>query len=492
VNATLTRRDFLKVAGVGVAGAALIGASACNAPQNPFRPRPDANVVLITIDSLRKDHVGAYGGAYGGANGAANGGARARTPNLDALARDSLRFTRAYPECMPTIPTRRAVYTGRRTFPFDDYSARENGNALMYGWLPIPQGQPSIAEYLGDRGCETLLVTDNYHQFKSSMNFHKGFKIFEFIRGQETDRYKPYWIVSAEQMNRYLPVEEIRTRHYLANVAGRKSEEDYFPAQVFLKASELVKTLGNRQPFFMSIDCFDPHEPWDPPEKYVSLYDEGYDGPEPFCPRYGDSGYLTERQVKRMRALYAGEVTMTDRWLGEFLGTLEDENLMDDTLVVLLSDHGHLLGERNLTGKPHEGLWPELTDIPFMIRHPEGKKAGETSDFFASTHDVAPTILGFLGAGAPNGMEGRDLSVIFEGKDPEPRPYFTIGYHDHVWARDERHVMFCRNDGSNPRLFDVQADPEQRNDLAAANRKVVDRMFEEYVRKDAGGDPPIY
>lgn len=479
---SLTRRDFLKVAGLGVAGAALVGAAGCSSPVNPFQRRPDMNVVLILIDSLRKDHVGAYGGT------------RAKTPNLDALVGESLRFTRAYPECMPTLPTRRAVYTGRRTFPFDDYSAQENGSALMYGWLPIPEGQSTLAGHLGERGVETLLVTDNYHKFKPGMNFHKGYKIFQFIRGQETDDYKPYWTVPREKMQRYLPVEEIRTRHYLANVADRndEQEEDYFPAKVFNKASELIRTLGNRQPFFMTVDSFDPHEPWDPPEKYVSLYDDGYDGPEPFCPRYGSSGYLTERQIQRMRALYAAEVTMVDRWLGEFLNTLEDMKLMDDTLVVLLSDHGHLLGERDMTGKPFEGLWPELTDIPFVIRHPEGRKAGKTSDFFASTHDVAPTILGFLGLRTPRGMEGLDLSVIFDGKKPESRPYFTIGYHDHVWARDERYVMFCRNDGSNPRLFDVQADPQQTNDLAPSNRKIVDRMFEEYVKKDARGEPPIF
>jgi len=436
------------------------------------------NAVLITIDSLRKDHVGAYGNDW------------IQTPNLDALAKESLRFTRAYPECMPTLPTRRSIYTGRRTFPFDDYSAEENGNALMYGWLPIPKEQTTIAEYLGERGTETLLVTDNYHQFKPSMNFHKGFKIFEFIRGQETDRYKPYWNVPPEKMRRYLPIEEIRTRHYLANVADRASEEDYFPAQVFLKASELVGTLGDRQPFFMAIDCFDPHEPWDPPEKYVSLYDDGYDGPEPFVPRYGDSGYLTGRQLERMRALYAGEVTMTDRWLGEFLNRMEDLKLLDDTLLVVLSDHGHLLGERGLTGKPFEGLWPALTDIPFMIRHPEGQRAGETTDLFTSTHDVAPTILGALGMGTPGGMEGQDLSGLFDGDEPEPRSYFTIGYHDHVWARDERYVMFSRNDGANAKLFDLREDREQKNDLAGRNPDLVRKMYEEYIVADAGGEPP--
>lgn len=121
------------MAGLAVAGAAIVGAAGCSTPVNPFRRRPDMNVVLILIDSLRNDHVGAYGGT------------RAKTPYIDALAKDSLRFTRAYPECMPPLPARRTVYTGRRTFPFDAYSTQENGSALMYGWLPIPDGQSTLS-----------------------------------------------------------------------------------------------------------------------------------------------------------------------------------------------------------------------------------------------------------------------------------------------------------------------------------------------------------
>jgi hypothetical protein len=89
-------------------------------------------------------------------------------------------------------------------------------------------------------------------------------------------------------------------------------------------------------------------------------------------------------------------------------------------------------------------------------------------------------------------MEGQDLSPLLDGKALEPRPHFTLGYHDHVWARDERHVMFARNDGAQARLYDAQADPQQRTDLAGAEPETVERMFEEYVLKDAGGPLPNY
>jgi hypothetical protein len=89
-------------------------------------------------------------------------------------------------------------------------------------------------------------------------------------------------------------------------------------------------------------------------------------------------------------------------------------------------------------------------------------------------------------------MEGQDLSPLLQGKELEPRPHFTLGYHDHVWARDERYVMFGRNYGAKARLYDAQADPQQRRDLAGEDPGTVERMFEEYVLKDAGGPLPTY
>ena len=193
-----------------------------------------------------------------------------------------------------------------------------------------------------------------------------------------------------------------------------------------------------------------------------------------------------------MNALYAGELTMMDRWLGRFMDRMEELNLFKDTMVLLLSDHGMILGEHGIVGKPHYALYPETVDVPFMIRHPEGKSAGDTSDYFASTHDVAPTILGHLGIEAPRQMTGQNLTTLFEGGEPEARPHFTLGYHDHVWTRDERYAMFCADDGSDAKLFDVQEDPKMNKDIAPGNQEIVKRMYDGYVLRDAGGPLPTY
>jgi hypothetical protein len=85
-------------------------------------------------------------------------------------------------------------------------------------------------------------------------------------------------------------------------------------------------------------------------------------------------------------------------------------------------------------------------------------------------------------------MDGQDLSVPLDGEDPEPREHFTLGYRKHVWYRDESYVMFSRSDGSEAKFYDVRADPQQTRDLAGEEPETVERMFKEYVLKDAG-DP---
>jgi arylsulfatase A-like enzyme len=477
---TLTRRQFLKTTGAGAAGASLLGASAlssgCSTQPGKWT---GANVVLIIIDSLRKDHVGAYGNDW------------IQTPNLDALAKESLRFTRAYPESFPTICARRAIHTGMRTWPFRDWQRYKGIDIGLWGWQPIPDEQTTLAEILKQNGYATLKVTDNLHEYKPSMNFQRGFDVFDFIRGQTTDTYKPIWTYPPEEVERALGMQEY-FQQYFANVAYRQREEDWFSPQVFTRASEVLEAASEGPPFFMVVDNYDPHAPYDPPEEYAALYDEPYDGLEPFSPVYGPSSYLTDRQLQRMRALYAGEVTMMDRWLGRFLSKLEELDLFESTLVVLLSDHGVAHGEHGITGKPPNALWPEVTDIAYMIRHPDGRRGGEASDYYASTHDVPPTILGFLGIELESPMDGQDLSILLDGGQPEERAHFTSGYHTFVWARDGEYAMISSHDGENARLYDIRADPKMRQDIAAGHPEVVRRMFDDYVLGDAGGALPDY
>jgi arylsulfatase A-like enzyme len=450
------------------------------------------NVVLVIIDSLRRDHVGAYGNGW------------IKTPNLDALAGESLVFTHAYPEAIPSIPARRGIHTGLRSFPFRGW---ELGNVTeddvaLWGWEPIPEEQTTLSEILLEEGYQTLFVTDTLHQFRASYSFHRGFRVFDWVRGQERDLFVPRSPSTDRRIEETLiggpnaaHAEEIMLQ-YFANTQDRRSEEDWFAPRVFGKGAQLLEAAANLpegQPFFLVVDAYDPHEPWDPPRRYVDMYSDGYEGPEPYLPSSGPSDWMTEAQLDRMHALYSGEVTMMDAWLGRFLDKMDETGLAEDTLLVLLSDHGHAFGEHGYAGKVASALYPELTDIAFMMRHSEGRRAGERSDYHASTHDVAPTILGSLGIETPAQMTGQDLSAFFGGGTPgQKREHFTLGYNDHAWARDERYIMFARNDGSEAHLFDIEEDPEMRRNIAGERQDVLDGMWNDYVLADAGGPLPRY
>ncbi len=181
------------------------------------------NVVLVILDSLRRDHVGVYGGD------------RARTPSLDALAQDSLRFTRAYPESLPTLPARRAIHTGLRTWPFRNWEPPEGEDFMPAGWQHIPEDQTTLSEVLQlQEGFNTVLLSDTHHLFKASMNFQRGFRVFDWVRGQERDRYRPTMGVSQERVDEMTVPGNSRSmqdkvRQYLANTADRSGKRTGSP-----------------------------------------------------------------------------------------------------------------------------------------------------------------------------------------------------------------------------------------------------------------------
>src|SRR5215216_5573420 len=281
IGPALTRRGFLKVA-----GASLLGAWGLSSGCTPRPEREDApNVVLVIVDSVRRDHVGVYGNGW------------IHTPNLDALAKESLRFSRAYPESIPTLCARRAIHTGTRTWPFRDWHPARDDDIRLWGWQPIPNYQTTLAEVLRSNGYGTYFVTDNLQQYKASMNFHRGFDAFHFIRGQTSDGYKPAYTSPPQKVERALTngtgeLEE-NLRQYFANVAGRQTEADWFSPIVYTRAAEYLELLSEGGPFFLTVDSYDPHEPWDPPEEYVEMYDDRpYHDKEPYWVLSGPNNYL--------------------------------------------------------------------------------------------------------------------------------------------------------------------------------------------------------
>lgn len=473
------------------------------------------NVIVVMLDTLRRDHVGCYGNKW------------IKTPNLDAFAKESMVFDRCVAEALPTLQVRRAMFTGMRVFPFTKEFFPSKQDAIqagatflaiplgaLPGWAPIPwdlatlpemirgvgavsgpTSQRELLEGTGGTGAayRTALITDCSPYFGPSMNYNRGFSHWDFIRGQCGDHYGSPVLAKKWDIDRFIPPwlkgswEERELLGHLAVTAKWKCEEDFFAPQVFRAAIEYLE--DNREAddsFFLCVDAWDPHEPWDPPQHYVDLYDPGYKGIEMIHPHYGYTDQMTEKELKHMRALYAGEVTMVDTWFGKFMDKVRGLGLLDGTLIIVTSDHGHMLGEHGFAGKliPY---W-ELIDSVLMIRHPEGVGEGQRSGSLVQHHDICATVLNFLGVKHPYELDGKDLMPILDGKKGKVRDYATCGFLLHVWCDDGEYILIDHNTGANPQLFDMGNDPEQRENLASDKPKIVKRLFD-LILADADGGP---
>ena len=452
--------------------------------------RPDRpNIVVVVIDTLRVDHI------YG---------RRAQTPNIDALTREGLRFTRAFPEAMPTIPARNSILTGRRQFPFRGWRDYR-GLIEMPGWEPIPEGQAMFTSVLRDAGYWTAYATDNpflgwsrpYERFRLS------FDRFERRGGQVGVAGSPYRVTERELMHWLHPVirgnPKVRERvlRYMANGGYWTDDARSFAARVCRDAANVLFMASRNRPFALVVDIFEPHEPWTPPREYVDLYgDPDYRGAEPSKPYYAPvSRYIDESAAEtvlgRMRALYAAEVTMTDRWLGVLIDRLYELGLERDTVIVLVADHGILLGDYGWTGKISIALHPELAQVPLVLIDPERRLAGQSSSYFASTHDIAPTLLAMAGVRVPRSMTGVDLSRLFHGRHLPERPYAYGGYANAHFLRSDRWAFIASNRPDNFKLFDLKRDRGEHENVAVVHPRLAGQLHERVVER-AGGRLPYY
>ncbi len=445
------------------------------------------NVVLVIFDSLRKDCVGTYGTAPWGP---------VQTPHLDALAEEALVFDRVYPESLPTLPTRRAVYTGRRVYPFVNGDFRLKGDFVgAPGWGPIPEDQDTLAEMFREAGYRTGLIADVYHMFKPSKNFWRGFDQWTFLRGQETDPYRSGPEPTPDEIDHWLPPElqnpgKVRfIRQCLKNMHDRTKEEDYFNARVLIEAVRWLQQNGDADRFFLTVESFDPHEPWFVPEHYRRLYADD-DGPQQVVSGYADTRDMAPELLGRTRANYSGLVTMCDRWFGYLRESLEVMGLLDETLLVVTSDHGHSIGDKGYIGKRGYPSDPSVYDIPLFVRHPEGRGAGQRSDAVVQHHDISAELLRFAGIEPHQPLDGRPFfEEALAGQ--EVRDHATVGWGTGLTVITKRWFMNCKIDGAGPFLYDLEGESPYERNVAGEHADVVERLFG-LALEDAGGEFPEY
>ncbi len=435
------------------------------------------NLVIIVLDSLRQDHVGCYGND------------QIHTPNIDRLAAESAVFTRCWSESLPTIPARRAMHTGARTFPFDERPRPKGVYNRHKGWLPLPEEQVTLAEHLQPMGYITALIADTYHIFKPGMNFHRSFNCFEWIRGQEFDQWRSGPISDAHLQRHAHPKRppSRSLRQYLQNQSKRITEEDYQSPRVFQAAMEWLEDNAEHEKFLLWVESFDPHEPWEAPRRYVDLYDIGYRGKQYIDPRGIRRSELSDEEFRHVRALYAAEVTMVDHWVGQFLDKLDEVDRREDTIVLLLADHGKIIGEFDAFGMSEKQTSPALYAVPCMIRHPSAEGAGGRIDAWAYNIDAMATVVNLLGVPPLPQAEGIDLWPLVTDGAPAPRDHLVCAYNTVECVWQDSWLYVNKTEEGVEELYDLSSDPGQTSNVANEHGELRQELAEKLRAIVAGG-----
>ncbi|MBN1936144.1 MAG: sulfatase [Anaerolineae bacterium] len=439
------------------------------------------NIVLLITDTYRFDNL---------FDRAAQ---PVRTPALDRFAGErATEITRFYTGSFPTIPHRTDVATGVLGWPH-------------YGWQPIDVSGPNhIGTLLRAQGYATQLICDCPHLFNSRFQF--GFDAAYQNRGQEGDRFllhlnDPIANVLSNDKTRLHP--SFRG-HHLADLHRwlnryPQYEDDTFPAKTGRTAIRWLEENCNFSPFFLWVDLFDPHEPWDAPEYLVRRYDPNYDGPPMFHPNYGPSSAYSEAELHNLWAHYAAEAELIDRWLGRVLQKMDDLQLWDDTILVITSDHGMSIGEHARTGKSnindHDArywpIYPEIGHVPFLIAGSDVPH-GQTLDIFAQPVDILPTLCELAGVnvGAEKPVEGRSFASIIREGEGAHRDCAVSGCYVHTrdgvpprkattpFVTTEKWGYAPVGALGRPELYDLAVDPMAENDLAADHPQEVKAMHD--------------
>jgi arylsulfatase A-like enzyme len=424
------------------------------------------NVIIVMLDSFRQDHISFY-----------NKGERVfknvtacRTPNLDKFARESIAFHNAYPAGLPTIPVRAELMTGHFTLPYKP-------------WTPMYPTEITIAGILKREGYISGLITDTYHLFKPGMNFHKDFDSFIWIRGQEYDAFNSAPL-SKKNVENYVNKsyteywKKLVTR-FLANTEDFKNEEDWFSAKVFSEATKWLRKNRVHERIFLWVDSFDPHEPWDPPEKFDVYTSKSYNGKRLILPMGGEArSWASEEEIDYIRGLYAGEASSVDYWFGMFYEELKELGFLEDSVIVVLADHGHPLADHGKFLKGTDRLYNELLKVPFMIRLPGGEKARETKAI-VQFPDILPTILELIGLGNNiSSMHGKSFLQVLLNQIDEHRKYAISGYYESVerCIHDQEWSYIQRPEGQSDELYSLVRDPKETKNLIDENLDEAKRL----------------
>lgn len=375
--------------------------------------------IMVMFDSLNRHMLAPYGCDW------------VHTPNFARLAERSVTFDNAYVGSMPCIPARRELHTGRYNF-------------LHRSWGPLEPFDDSMPQLLHENGVYTHLVTDHRHYMEDGgTGYHTRYNTWEFFRGQEGDLWKGH--VNTPQIphdlhNRWQKQDPYYRQHAV-NQQYFHTEADHPQAKTFAAGLEFIRQNHNADNWFLQIETFDPHEPFLTPDSYKEQYPDEYQGVRFDWPRYLPVTDESNAAIANIRNHYAALVTMCDTYLGKVLDEMDRLNLWDDTLLIVNTDHGFLLGEHDWWGKVKMPFYDEIANIPLFIWDPRSRIQNERRAQLVQTIDLPATLLDYFNMPLPRDMQGLSLADVIADSNASTREAVLFGIHGgHVNVTDGRYV----------------------------------------------------
>ncbi len=423
------------------------------------------NVIIISVDTLRKDHLSCYG--YEGC----------KTPNIDEFAGKSVVFENCIAPAPGTTPSMASMLTG--SYP-TVHGCRH------FPLIPINEDIKILSQILKPYGYHTEFYTA-HPVLDITRGFSRGF-----------DFYEAYPFTG--ELQNLLPrrVDNIVLNFLgLINVLGDTARTDWLRDKV---AGRLVK-LDRYAPFFLWFHFFDPHAPYFPPQEFIPADKDERMRVDSVKYELKKKGYMNcESERGDIVKLYDGEIQYVDHALGELLQVMEEEGFFENTIVVLTADHGEEFWEHNAFGHGH-CLYPEVIRIPLMIYLPPslGCVSGRIYDY-VSLVDIAPTILDLLGLPGGEGMEGRSILKLMESCESGPDDDNT-GVSDYALFSEfllypfrgegldgekkgiyegNYHLIYDFNSGEKE-LYDLDSDPGELMDISKEDEDTTDRLYSELM-----------
>lgn len=391
--------------------------------------------IMVMFDTLSRQWLPPYGNDW------------IHAPNFARLAERTVTFDHCYVGSMPCMPARRELHTGRYNF-------------LHRSWGPIEPFDDSMPELLKQSGVYTHLVTDHQHYWEDGgATYHTRYSSSELIRGQEGDPWKGHVAgpEHPEMIGRTMA--DPLVRQDWINRLYTQEECDYPQARTFEAGLAFIRTNHQADSWFLQLETFDPHEPFRAPEQYRQLYAHTYDGPHFDWPPYA-SVTETPEQVHHLRMEYAALLSMCDAYLGKVLDMMDELGLWDDTMLIVNTDHGFLLGEHEEWAKCVQPFYEEVAHPPLFIWDPRSGKRAERRAGVVQMIDMAPTLLDYFGVAIPPDMRGKPLGEMIAGGGPV-RDAALFGIHGgHVNMTDGTYVyMRGPADASNGPLYNYTLMP---------------------------------